>query len=320
MKRFAFVLFGLMLWTSIASAQSYPSRVVTMVVPFPPGGSYDVVGRLIAQGLSERWKKQVIIENKGGVAGDIGAYRVATAASDGYTLLLWGDGILINQALLSKRQFDATKSFEAVTLAARSPQLLVARKGLNINDLARLLQVAKDNKTDVRFGTAGAGTPGHLAAELLAAKSQSALRHVPYRGGAPALTDLLAEQIELVSTGLPALISSVRSGAVVPIAVSSEKRSPILPDVPSMNEIVPGVFLDTWYGILAPAGTPHDIIAKISGDVSEVLKDANIRERLKEQGFEVVGSSPEELRSLMVRDLPRWKDIVELARLKPADN
>jgi tripartite-type tricarboxylate transporter receptor subunit TctC len=225
---------------------------------------------------------------------------------------------LINQGLIKNRAFDPLRSFAPVSLVARSPQLLVARRGINASKLSDILTLARDKKADVIYGTAGAGTPGHLAAELLAAKSGAALRHVPYRGGAPALTDLLAEQIDLVSTGLPALIANVRAGSVVPIAVSSEKRSAILPDVPAMNEMVPGVFVDTWYGILAPAGVPDAIVAKIHTDVVAVMSSPQVAQRLTEQGFERVGAGPTELRALMERDLPRWQEIVSLAGIKAA--
>lgn len=296
-----------------AAAQDYPERFVRLVVPFPAGGSYDVIGRLVARGLSERWNKQVVVENRGGAAGDIGSAAVASAPPDGYTLLLFGDGILINQGLMKSRAFDPLKNFAPVSLVARSPQLLVARPGLGVKTLPELIALKKG---DITYGTAGNGTPGHLAAELLAANSKAPLRHVPYRGGAPAITDLLSGQIDLVSTGLPALLGPVQGGTMVPIAVSSEKRSPLLPNVAAMNETVPGVFLDTWYGLLAPAGTPAAIINKIHADVVAVMGEPQLAARLGEQGFEWVGGGPAELRTVMERDLPRWQEVIGIAGLK----
>ncbi|MDH7795161.1 MULTISPECIES: tripartite tricarboxylate transporter substrate-binding protein [unclassified Beijerinckia] len=298
-------------------AQTYPDKVVRMVVPFPAGGSYDVIARLIGAGLGERWGQQIVIDNKGGAAGEIGAAAVATAAPDGYTLLLFGDGILINQGLMKNRAFHPLKSFSPVTLVARSPQVLVASQSLNVTSLTELVARSKAGKLDLPFGTAGSGTPGHLAAELLAAKSGLPLRHVPYRGGAPALADLLGNHLGLVSTGLPALIGSIQSGSIIPLAVSSEKRSTLLPNVPAMNESVPGVFLDTWYGILAPAGLPDPIAQKIYTDVSAVMRAPEMSTKLAEQGFEFVGGSPEELKGVMERDLPRWQEVIDLAGIKP---
>lgn len=316
MRRLVAMLVGLAMMSSGAAADAYPERVVKLLVPFPAGGSYDVIARLVANGLSEKWGRQVIVENKGGAAGEIGAAAVATAAPDGYTLLLWGDGLLINQATVKQRAFDPLTSFVPVSLVARSPQLLVAGRGVKAKSLAELIKLAKESGADLRYGTAGLGTPGHLAAELLAAKSGGALRHVPYRGGAPALTDLLSGQIELVSTGLPALLSNVQAGTVTAIAVSSEKRSTLLPDVPAMNEVVPGVFVDTWYGLLGPKGLPPAIAEKVHADVTAIMSSPQLAKRLADQGFEPVGAGPAELKAVMERDLPRWQEIVAIAGLK----
>lgn len=317
MKRLLSLAAALIVTASGALAQTYPDRVVRLVVPFPAGGSYDVIARLISAPLSERWGRQVVVDNKGGAAGEIGAAAVASAPADGYTLLLFGDGILINQGLIKTRAFHPLKNFTPVTLVARSPQVLVASRGLNVSSLAELVTRAKDGKTDLPFGTAGSGTPGHLAAELLAAKSGLPLRHVPYRGGAPALADLLGNHLGLVATGLPALIGSIQAGSIVALAVSSEKRSALLPNVPAMNESVPGVFLDTWYGILAPAGLPETIARKIHTDVSAVLQAPEMSSKLAEQGFEFVGDGPEQLKRVMERDLPRWQEVIDLAGIKP---
>lgn len=317
MKRFLSIAAAFLVSLSAASAQTYPDRVVRLVVPFPAGGSYDVIARLVGAGLGERWGHQVVIDNKGGAAGEIGTAAVASAAPDGYTLLLFGDGILINQGLMKNRAFHPLKNFTPVTLVARSPQVLVASRGLNVSSLTELIARGKDGKTDLAFGTAGSGTPGHLAAELLAAKSGLPLRHVPYRGGAPALADLMGNHIGLVSTGLPALIGSIQAGSIIALAVSSEKRSAILPDVPAMSESVPGVFLDTWYGILAPAGLPDPIAQKIHADVSAVMRAPEMSKKLADQGFEFVGGGPDELKGVMERDLPRWQEVIDLAGIKP---
>jgi tripartite-type tricarboxylate transporter receptor subunit TctC len=321
MRCIVFVLLGLMPWIVSAlpasAADPYPQRNVTLLVPFPAGGSFDVIGRLIARSLAEKWGYQVVVENKPGAAGDIGWGNAAKAAPDGYTLVLASDGILSNEALTKKRAFDPLKSFTPITLVARSPQILVGGPALKAKTLAEVVAQGRDTAIDLRFGTAGAGTPGHLVVELLNKVGNTKIRHVPYRGGAPALTDLLGGQIQLVSTGLPAMLPSIQAGSIVPIAVSSEKRFPSLPNVPSMNEAVPGVAVDTWYGVIGPAGLPNEIRDKIHADIVAVMSTPSITTRLTDTGFEFVGSGPAEFSAIMQRDLPRWREIVEMSGIKP---
>jgi tripartite-type tricarboxylate transporter receptor subunit TctC len=300
-----------------SAADPYPQRNVTLVVPFPAGGSFDVIGRLVGRALSEKWGHQVVVENKPGAAGDIGWGNVAKATPDGYTLVLSSDGILSNEALTKRRAFDPLKSFVPITLVARSPQILVGGPALKAKTLAEVVEQGRDAKLDLRVGSAGAGTPGHLIAEALAKVGRTKLRHVPYRGGAPALTDLLGGQIELVSTGLPAMLSAIRAGTVVPIAVSSEKRFPSLPNVPTMSEVVPGVDVDTWYGILGPVGLPNEIRDKIHADIVAVMRNPTVTSRLTDTGFEFVGAGPAEFSAIMQRDLPRWREIVEMSGIQP---
>jgi tripartite-type tricarboxylate transporter receptor subunit TctC len=313
MRRLVLGLVMLAAFVVTAAAQGYPQRLVRVIVPFPAGGSYDVLARMIAQKLSDKWGQQVVIENRSGGNGEVGTGYVAGSAPDGYTLLFWGDGVLITQWMNKGRTFNVLQAFAPVSLVARTSQLVVANPQLPAKTLRDLIALGKDGRTDVRYATAGPGTPGHLAVELLMAKTGAKFRHIPYRGGALALTDVLSGQVELVSTGLPALISTVRAGKIVPIAVTTEKRSPALPDVPSMNELSPGVFVDTWYGFLAPADLPDAIAQKIHADVSAVTRSPDIMARLDEQGFEFVGEGPAQLRALMQRDLPRYQEILSIA-------
>jgi tripartite-type tricarboxylate transporter receptor subunit TctC len=316
MKRFVTGLVLALTLGAAASAQACPQRVLKFVVPFPPGGSYDIMARHIAQGLGERTGQQVLVENRAGGNGEVGTVAVAGAPADGCTLLFWGDGILITQGLVTNRTFDALKSFAAVALVARTAQTLVARADFRVKSLPALIAASKEPNADIRYATAGIGTPGHLAIELLNAKSGSKLRHVPYRGGALALTDLVSGQVELVSTGLPALIGHIQPGGIIALAVSPEKRTAVLPQVPTMNEAVPGVFVDTWYGFLAPAGTPEAAIAKLHRDIAAVMRAPTLVSKLSGQGFDFVDLGPAELRALMERDLPRWLEIISVAGLK----
>jgi tripartite-type tricarboxylate transporter receptor subunit TctC len=302
---------------SSQAQERYPQRHVTLVVPFAAGGSFDVIGRIIARGLSEKWGQQVIVENKPGAAGDIGAAQVAKSAPDGYSLLLVSDGLLSNDALAKARPFDPLKSFTPITLAARSPQILVAGPASKIRSLSELVAQAHTGGRILNYGTAGSGTPGHLVVELLAKSGKLNLAHVPYRGGAPALSDLLGSQIELVSTGLPALLGAIHAGSIVPLAVSSEKRFPSLPNVPAMAEVVPGVAVDTWYGVVGPAKLPTNLRDQIHADIVSVLTSPTLSKRLIDMGFEPTNLGPADFEAAMARDLPRWREIVALAGIKP---
>jgi tripartite-type tricarboxylate transporter receptor subunit TctC len=285
----------------------YPVKVVRLVVPFPPGGSFDVIGRQVAQKLAVKWKQAVIVENTSGAGGNVGARVVATAAADGYTLLFWGDGLLTNPLLYEKPPFEATRDFSGISLVASSPQVLVSNpKG----SLATLQDVFGSPK-ELTYGTAGNGTPGHLAAELMKRRGPANLQHVPYRGGSPAIVDLMGGQIDLVSTGLPACIGYIKSGALKALAVSSKQRSAVLPNVPSVSEFIAGYDVDTWYGIVGPKAMPLAIREKIAADVKEILLDPVFQKALLEGGLVPVGSTPGELDAKLVKDLPGWQQMVK---------
>jgi tripartite-type tricarboxylate transporter receptor subunit TctC len=317
MKRVLAGLILLCMATAIGPAHACSqSSVLKFVVPFPPGGSYDMLARTIAQVLGERSSQKVVVENRSGGNGEVGTTFVAKAAPDGCTLVFWGDGILINQGTVENRAVDILKDFTAVSMVARTAQTLVARADFRARTLPALIDVSRRAGEDIRYATAGVGTPGHLVIELLNAKSGSRLRHVPYRGGALALSDLLGGHVELVSTGLPALIGQIQAGAVIALAVSPEKRTPVLPDVPTMAEVASGVSFDTWYGFLATAGTPDAVRAKLHAEIAAVMRVPAIASKLVEQGFEIVDLGPPELRGLMERDLPRLMEVVALAGLK----
>ncbi len=317
MKRVLAGLVLLCMAATIGPARACPqSSVLKFVVPFPPGGSYDMLARTIAQALGERSSQKVVVENRSGGNGEVGTTFVAKAVPDGCTLVFWGDGILINQGTVESRAVDILKDFTAVSMVARTAQTLVARADFRARTLPALIELSKRTDEDIRCATAGVGTPGHLVIELLNARSGSRLRHVPYRGGALALSDLLGGHVELVSTGLPALIGQIQSGAVIALAVSPDKRTPVLPAVPTMVEVAPGVSFDTWYGFLAPAGTPDAVRGKLHAEIAAIMRAPAIASKLVEQGFEIVDLAPPELRSLMERDLPRLMEVVALAGLK----
>ena len=272
-------------------------------MPFPPGGSFDVIARGLGIKLGELWKQPVVIENRAGAGGNIGAQAVIAAPADGYTLLLWGDGVLANPLLYAKPPFDALRDLSGVALLAKAPQVLVSNPKTNLNNMKDVLAA----KETLNYGTAGSGSPGHLAAELMKREGARQLNHIPYRGGGPALSDLMGGQIQLVSTGLPACIGLIRSGRITAVAVSSAKRLKILPKVPTVAETLPGYEVDTWFGLMAPKATPVALRNKIAADVKTVLATAEFQQRLGNDGFEVATSTPAELDAKMVNDLAFWR-------------
>lgn len=306
MKKLSTFVFAsaLMLCTSWATAQtSFPNKPVKVVVPFAPGGSFDLIARELAVKLAERWKQPVVIDNRAGAGGNIGAQAVIAAQADGYTLLFWGDGVLANPLLYAKAPFDASRDLAGVALIATAPQVLVSQSGNSL----RTMKDVMASKQVLNYGTAGNGTPGHLAAELMKREGATQLSHVPYKGGGQALTDLLGGQIQLVSTGLPATIAFIKSGRVHPIAVSSKSRVRQLPDVPTVAETIPGYEVDTWFGFMAPKATSEAIRTKIAEDLRTVMADKGLQAKLVEAGFVPTFGTPKELDAKMVKDLAFWR-------------
>jgi len=305
----AVVMVGLMACVpDLSAAEQYPTKPVRVIVPFPPGGSYDVIARELGQKLSEKWHQPVIIENIGGAGGNIGAHVAANAPADGYSLLFWGDGVLTNPLIYANAGFDS-RDFAGISIIASSPQILVGNAKAGVKSLNDVLASTKQ----LSYGTAGSGTPGHLAGELLSRSSKTPLEHVPYKGGSPALNDLMGGHIDLVFTGLPACIAFIRSGSIRPLAVSSKARSQVLPDTPSLSELIPDYDVDTWYGLLAPRATPKNIRTKIATDVNEVLADRAFTKKLADGGFVSIRSTPEELDAKLVKDLKSWKGLVAIS-------
>jgi tripartite-type tricarboxylate transporter receptor subunit TctC len=286
---------------------SYPDKTVKVVVPFAPGGSFDVIARQVAVKLGDLWRVPVVIDNRAGAGGNIGAQAVIASPPDGYTLLFWGDGVLANPLLYPKPPFDAVRDLSAVAQVATAPQVLVSNAGAPLRNMSDVLST----KQALNYGTAGSGSPGHLAAELIARERGTPLVHIPYKGGGPALADLLSNQIQLVSTGLPATMGLIRSGKIQAIAVSSATRLDILPQVPTVRETIPGYEVDTWFGFMAPKGTPDEIRSKIATDLSKVLSDPALRKQLGEGGFVVRTTTPAQLEVKMQKDLLFWREQVE---------
>jgi tripartite-type tricarboxylate transporter receptor subunit TctC len=306
------VLFGL-----CAHAQDYPSRPVRIVVPFAPGGPNDIIARLVAQKLTEAWRQPFLVENRPGSGGNIGTDFVAKAAPDGYTLLSVGPGSLIINPLIGKVPYDTARDFAPVTLMARAPNALVAHPSLAANSVKELVALARSQPGRVNYGSGGNGSTPHLAGALFAAMAGIALTHVPYKGTAPATADLIGGQVQIAFLGIPTVLPHVKSGKLRVLAVTGKRRSPELPDVSTVDEAgVPGYEVNPWYGLLAPAGTLRETVARLGAEVSRILRAAEMKEKLAMQGAEVAGGSPEEFAAVIQADTLTWSRVVKDAGIR----
>jgi tripartite-type tricarboxylate transporter receptor subunit TctC len=316
------LLAGLLLacFTTTAPAQgeqNYPSRPIRIVVPFSPGGGGDAVVRFINEKLSERLGVQVLIDNRPGASGYIGAQLVAKAEPDGYTLLMGFDGSMVVAPNLIKAPFNPAEDFAPVTKLNDATLVLAAHPSVQARSLAQLIELSRSRPGGLQFGSSGAGTTTHLAGELLALRTGLKLTHIPYKGGGQAVTDTVAGQIPLIFTVVPTVAGFIRDGRLNAIVVSGPKRAPTLPDVPTLIEAgVAGFDVTSWYGILAPAKTPKPVIDRLQKEIAAVLALPEVRERYLKGGFEPVGNTPSEFGAQIKADLARWARVVKDANIK----
>lgn len=309
-------LIGVLLALTAAAQDGWPSRPIRIIVPFAPGGGGDAVVRIISVKLGERLGQSIVIENRPGASGYIGAQAVASAAPDGYTALMGFDGSMVVAPNLIKAPFDPVKDFEPITKLNDATLILAAHASVPAKTLRELVDFSKKSG-GLSFGSSGAATTTHLAGELLALRSGAVLRHVPYKGGGQAVTDAAGGQIALIYTVIPTIAGFVKDGRLRPIAVSSLKRSPVLPDVPTMAESgLPGFEVSSWYGLLAPAKTPKAIVERLQREVAAVLQMPEIREKYLNAGFEPVANRPDEFAAQIKSDLARWGKVVRDANVQ----
>ena len=301
-----------------AQAQdAYPSRPVRIVVPAAPGGSFDALARIVAQSLSERWPQRVIVDNRPGGGGNIGAGAVAKADPDGTTILVWNDTLLINPYLYKEIPYDPKKDFVPLSLSMYSPNVLAAHPSSNLKTFDDFLKAARANPGKLTYGSPGNGSPGHLSFEILKRLANIDVLHVPYRGAGPAIIDLVAGQIPLGMVAIPGAIGHIRNDKLIGLAVTSATRVKALPNVPTIAEAgVPDYKINAFHGFLAPAGTPPAIVAKLERDINEVLKVPEIQQKLIDLGFDPVAGTGKEFAAVIDRDLPVWKDVVEKSGAK----
>lgn len=296
-----------------AVAGPWPDHAVTVVVPFPAGGSTDMVARTVAQKLNEKLGQPFVVENRSGATGAIGATSVARAQPDGYTILVASIGVYAtNPFLQPKLQYDPLKDFDLLTVAVRAPNVLVATPKFPAKSVAELIAELKKNPGKVSFASSGAGSSDHLTAALFWQKTGTTGLHVPYRGGAPAISDLVAGHVDVSFQNINAVISQIKGGNLRVLAVTGDKRSPLLPDVPTLSEAgVVGADVFSWQAIAAPKGLPADVRTKLHAEIAAALNAPDVKPRMEEIGFEIVANTPEEFRAFLTQELARWKQVIE---------
>lgn len=295
------------------TTSSYPSKAIRMVIPFTPGGSADILGRAMGHELTNAWGQSVVPENVAGAGGSIGADRVAKAPNDGYTLLMGHVGTLaITPSLYPKLPYDPIKSFTPIAWVARVPNVLVVHPSLPVTDLKSFLAYAKANPNVINYSSGGNGSAAHMTMSYLSQQAGLQMQHVPYKGTAPAVNDLVAGQVQALFTGVPAVLAQIKAGQIKAIAVSSPERIAILPEVPTVSEAaVPGFEADQWYGIVGPAGMPADVVSKINAQINASLQSPAILERLQSEGAQPMPSTPQVFEQLIHKDLARWSKVIK---------
>ncbi len=301
-----------------AYAQSFPTKSIRIVVPFSAGGPTDILARAIGEKLSDSWNQQVVIDNRAGGAGNIGAEIVARSAPDGYTLLLATAGILtVNPHLFKKLPFDTVRDFAPITLAAFNPNILVVHPSLPVRSVKELIQLAKKRPRELSYGSAGIGSASHLATERFKSIAGIEMAHIPYKGAAPGVNDLIGGHVQVMLIGLPVALPHVRSGRLRALGVSTSQRSPLAPELPTISESgLPGFEKINWLALLAPTGTPAHIIAKLNGDVVKVLHLPDTKARLLAQGFEPMGGMPQQLADYINAELAKSGEIVKSSGIR----
>ena len=302
---------------TMAAAQSYPNRPIRLIVPFPPGGTNELLARIISQRLQEKWGQAVVTENRAGAGGNIGADAVAKSTPDGYTLLFGTNTLTMNPFLVKQMPFDVQRDLAPVAMIATTPFIVVVNNNLPVHSIAELIAHGKANAGKLSFGSAGTGTPHHLGAELFRTMTGVQMVHVPYKGSAQALTDVMTGQLDLmwvtINVGMP-LVSAAKLRA---IAVGEPQRLASQPELPSVAETLPGYEVTAWYAVFAPAGTPPPLIEQLSAELVRVFQLAEVKDKLTPLGVELTTRNAAELRAVVAADLAKWRQVVAQAGLKP---
>ena len=300
-----------------AGAQDWPSKPIRFIVPYPPGGGTDVIARIVQSRLGDALGQQVIIENRGGAGGALGTEQAAHAAPDGYTFLFTLSSHTINP-LLYKLNYDTERDFTPVTLIVSVPQLIATQPGSPIQSLQDVIKMSKSKPGSLNFASVGNGTPSHIAGELIKLRTGIDMVHIPYKGGGPAVADTLGGQVSFAIVTMPAAMSHVRAGKLRALAVTTLKRNPGAPDVPTVAEALkmPDYEVDSWYGLFAPAKTSPAIVAKMQTAIVKTIQLPDVKQKLLEQGADTVGSSPEHLGQVVKKELAKWPEVIRAAHIR----
>ncbi|HTF15557.1 MAG TPA: tripartite tricarboxylate transporter substrate binding protein [Burkholderiales bacterium] len=317
MKKLLNGLALLVVFVSLPASAQYPTKPVRLVVGFPPGGGVDIMARLVSQKLTERWGKPVVVENRGGAAGNIATELVAKSAPDGHTLTMAFSSCASNPALYPNLPFDINRDFTSVTLVATAPVVVIASPSLRAKNLAELVEYARANPGAVRFASSGIGTPVHLGGELMMQLTGTRMTHVPYKGIAPAMTAMLAGETEITFAAVLSGMQHFRSGRLRALALASRTRYPGLPEVPTTEEAgLKGFEIDYWYAVLGPAGLPRPVVEQLRREIAAIVNAPETKESLLAQGSIAVGSTPEELTALIRREYELWSKVVKAGGVK----
>lgn len=314
--RAALLAAGSLLIAATASAQSWPTKPVRVINPFPAGGGLDIVARSLAAKLGEQTGQQFFVENRTGAGGNIGSEVIAKSAPDGYSVLMGSDHLTISKPLYPTLSYDPMRDLVPVSLLNTGPHVLIAHPSFEASSVKELVEMAKKSPGKYNFASAGTGTAQHLAGEMLKRMGGIDLVHIPYKGGAPAIQDLLGGQVKLGVIGLPPIVGHIKSGKLKALAVTSPQRSSVLPDVPTVAETLPGFQSVQWFGVFVPAGTPEPIVKKLADEVRKAVANPDMKAIFTKIGSEAVGSTPAELAKFMQEDLERWSKVIREAGVK----
>jgi tripartite-type tricarboxylate transporter receptor subunit TctC len=303
---------ALLLWPALAAGQEFPSKPIRLIVPFPAGGPNDIIARVVGQRMSELIKQPVLIDNRGGQGGVLGTDAVAKSSPDGYTIAISSAGALVISPSMEKVAYDTLKDLQPITLVAKVPEMLVVATNVAATNMGELVALAKAQPGKLNFASSGPGSLPHLAGELLKLTAKIDIVHVPYRGAAPAVNDLLGQQVQMVFLDLPVLLPQIKAGSLRPIAIGSPERAPTAMDVPTTAEVgMPELKIENWYGMVAPAGTPPPIVAALNRIATEAMRDPVVKEKLAVQGAELVGDSPEHFHGFIVAEIEKWAKVIK---------
>ena len=303
---------SVLLWSASATAQDFPSKPIRLIVPFPAGGPNDIIARVVGQRMSELIRQPVLIDNRGGQAGVLGTDAVAKSNPDGYTIGITSASSLAISPSMEKVPYDARKDFAPVTLVVTVPEMLVVTSNVPAKNMDELVALAKAQPGTLNFASAGVGGLPHLAGELLKLTAKIDIVHVPYRGAAPAINDLLGQQVQMTFLDLPVILPHIKAGTLRPIALGARARAPTAPDVPTTAEVgMPDLLIENWYGMIAPAKTPEQIVASLNRIANEAMADPGVKQKLADQGLTVAGDTPEHFRGFIETETAKWAKVIK---------